>query len=302
MVTCRAIQSRLDAYVDGELPINIQLDANCHLDLCPSCSARVRFERVFHRWVKNATKGDAGRSRALERKLRNALIAARACNEPSCLSGASVPEPERLRFTHWPIKLPIAVIAVVAVCWVGQGASQALPTIRRSADPSLSQLDSFLDMMTERHIEERPRRLPNQPAQLSVETRLIAPFALPPMQDVRTFRAPSSTVGKPASSAWPSGLVGVSAPYIISGHRVTFFTYQAQLEPLRARLDGRVIDGQVVYVGVSRGYSVATVEAGPTGFAMTSDLPPVQNARIILSAVSNSGRIGPIVCGGSGRR
>ena len=108
------------------------------------------------------------------------------------------------------------------------------------------------------------------------------------MQDVRTFRIRQSPTGNRTSSAWPTALIGVSAPYTISGHRVTFFTYRAQVEPLRARLDGRVIDGQVVYVGMSRGYSIATVEAGPIGFAMTSDFPPGQNAKVILSAVSNS--------------
>ncbi len=320
MVTCRAIQSRLDAYLDGELPLNFLLDADCHLALCPSCTARVRFERAFHHWIKNVTRRDTAPSRALERRIRKALIVERTYNRPSCLSVATrvgtatnvtgsnrekshpVVRNQALRNgpnhavwsalwgpKSWRLALPIAAITLI-LCWVAKRTPDALPSMSRSADLSLSELDRFLDMMIQRHIEKRPQYQPYQLAQLSEATSLIPPFSLPPMQDVRTLHTPQRADSSPVSSAWLAALVGVSSPYTISGHRVTFFTYWAQVEPLRARLDGHVIDGQVVYIGMNRGYSIATVETGPIGFAMTSDFSPIQNAKIILSAVSSSER------------
>ena len=321
MVTCRAIQSQLDAYLDGELPLNLLLDADCHLAVCPRCTARVRFERAFHHWIKNVKKCDAAPSRAIERRIRNALIEERTYNWPSCLSVATrigtatnVTEGNRAKSHQalcneaprsgtdravcstlwgpksWRPALPIAAIVLVALCWAAKRTPDTLPGIQRPADLSLSQLDNFLDLMMERHIEKRPQQLPYQPAELATATSLIPPFSLPPMQDLRSLHAPQRSDGSPLSSAWPAALIGVSSPYSIDGHRVTFFAYQAQAAPLRARLVGRVIDGQVVYFGMNQGYSIAAVEAGPIGFAMTSDFPPIQNAKIILSAVSSSER------------
>ena len=315
MVTCRAILSRLDVYLDGELPSNFLLDADCHLALCPLCAARVRFERAFRGWIKDVMKRDAAPSKALERRVLKALIVERTYNVATQVGAAiNVVKKNRAKSSltlrnlalgvgvkratwsanwgldSWQLILPIAAIALVALCWAAKGTPDALPAISRSADLSLSQLDNFLDTLMDRHIEKNPHHLSNQPARLSVETSLLPPFALPPMQDVRTLHTLQRTAGSPASSAWPAALVGVSSPYTIKGHRVTFFTYRAQSAPLRARLAGRVIDGQVVYVGMNQGYSIATVEAGPVGFAITSDFSPIQNAKIILSAVAASER------------
>ena len=266
-------------------------------------------------------KRDAAPSKALERRVLKALIVERTYNMSSYFNvatqvGTAINVVERNRakssltlrnlalgvgvkratwsanwdLDSWQLILPIAAIALVALCWAAKGTPDALPAISRSADLSLSQLDNFLETLMERHIEKNPHHLANQPARLSVETSLLPPFALPPMQDVRTLHTLQRTAGSPASSAWTAALVGVSSPYTIKGHRVTFFTYRAQSVPLRARLAGRVIDGQVVYVGMNQGYSIATVESGPIGFAITSDFSPIQNARIILSAVAGSER------------
>ena len=143
MVNCRAIQSRLDAYLDGELPLDFLLDADCHLALCAGCSARVRFERAFHSWIKKAAKSDSAPSRALQRRIRRALIAERTCNWLPGLSVANgartegnrvkchqaphnqAPKngpsysdrPKQIGPTNWRINLPIAVVALAALCW-----------------------------------------------------------------------------------------------------------------------------------------------------------------------------------------
>jgi hypothetical protein len=70
----------------------------------------------------------------------------------------------------------------------------------------------------------------------------------------------------------------------VRGHRVTFFAYQATAAPLRARLEGYSMRGRVVYAGKRQGYSVATVEEGPVGYAMTSDLTPQESADVIAAA------------------
>jgi hypothetical protein len=184
------------------------------------------------------------------------------------------------------VALPFAAIALVAVCWGLKMKLIALPTKSIASDLSPSQLDNILDLMTERHSERRPQRVPYQSVQISVETALFPPFTLPPMQDERSLYSRHTA----NSSFWTSSLVGQSAPYTINGHPATFFMYRTKIAPLRARLDGRILNGQVVYVGMHQGYSIATVEIGPIGYAMASDLSPAQNAQIMLSAVSNSSR------------
>jgi hypothetical protein len=160
-------------------------------------------------------------------------------------------------------------------------------TTPHSSDLSLSQLDAFLDVMIERH-NEWPHRGIYQPIRVPLETALVPPFPLPPMQDVQGLRTSRRWASAPSLSAWPAALLGESASCIINGHRAIFFAYRARTAPLRARLEGRLLDGQVVYVGMHKGYSIATVEAGAIGFAMTSDLSLIQNASLILSAVSIS--------------
>ena len=310
--------SRLDAYVDGELPLEFLLDADCHLARCESCTARVRFEKAFHSWIRIAAKCEKAPLMALQRRIRRALIAELKFNEPSCVNRNIAIDlvgnetkcnrmmarerlrtrpvtarpnimawPAHWRLPDWRVTSSIAIIAAVAVCWGARKAPEAWAPASISSDLSMSQLDRFLDLMTERHSEKRPRPVPYQPIRVSVETTLVPPFSLPPMQDVRTFPARRRTDGPKVRSDSPTVLIGESAPYVINGHRVTFFTYRAQTAPLRALLDGQLIDGHVVYIGTHRGYSIASIEAGPIGFAITSDLPPVQNGRVILSAVTS---------------
>ncbi len=315
MISCHTLSSHLEAYVDGELPLSFLLDADCHLALCRDCAARVRFERTFHACIKNATRGDAPPPQALERRIRKAVFEKRAHNiplwrgfsttahpiaptvPPTSRPGASMvnlrPKPwhEHWRPSSWRVALPAAAVAIVAICWGSKRELVTLPPQSVASDLSLSQLDNILDLMTERHSERRPESEQYQSIRVSVETALVPPFSLPPMQVASSLHS-HSTARAAAFSAWHSPLVGQSAPYTINGHHATFFMYHTQTAPLRARLEGRILDGQVVYVGKRQGYSIATIESGPIGYAMTSDLSLTQNAQIIISAVSSSSRHG----------
>ena len=124
-----------------------------------------------------------------------------------------------------------------------------------------------------------------QSIRFSHEEMLDPPFQLPPFQDVRSLEGHPFAIRMPATNVWLSALRGASSAYQIRGHRVTFFAYEAAAAPLRARLEGHPLRGHIVYVGKRQGYSVATVEEGAVGYAMTSDFPTLESAELIASAI-----------------
>ena len=313
MVTCYVVLSRIEAYLDGELPLGFLLDADCHLTQCRSCRMRVEFERALHAHIRNAMKVPGVPSRVFDRRIREALIANHASSAstyygttrggysattpdrrvPACASPPSRSTSRRSNLMsssvrwpvlNWRLTLPGATV-LVAVCWRATMVSGESLPMSPSSDLRLSQLDDFLDAIVKRHLDKTSQGQPNRPVRVVLNTSLTPPFPLPPMQNVRGLRAPP---GSSESRAWSTAFVGESASYSIEGHYVTFFAYRAHTVPLRARLGAQLVSGQVVYTGIRRGYSIAAVESGPIGYAMTSDFTPAQNARIILSAVTSS--------------
>jgi hypothetical protein len=320
MVTCHAILSRLEAYVDGELQPDLMLDVDCHLEHCRGCTARVLFERAFRASVRNATKRARTPTNALNRRIRKALIAERTMIGPTCFSatlhsdsvantrnnrhpksGRAMSDPtprivaNRLgapaqwQLSSWHLALPIAAIVLMVLRCGAEKTPDYLVTPATSSDLRLSQLDSMLDLMMEHHQSTWSQSAFRAPVRVSMEASLAQPFPLPPMNGIQSLRLRQRETGSPTLSPWPVALLGQSAHYVVDGHRVTFFMYRAQTAPLRARLEGRDIDGHVVYVGTHRGYSIATIETGPVGRAMISDFSSTQSAKLILSAVSNIG-------------
>ena len=311
MTTCRDISSWMETYVDGELPIDRSVDTECHVAQCPGCAERLRFERAFRNSVKRVVQEQSQPTLSFAQRMERALVAERAlsrvyaCTPTSSVHHASgssmrgqavrralegrakdrtVKRPAATDVAagtwgtlRWRTLLPIAAAAAGAILWAGLQNQQQLPMALGSTNNSdlrLSQLDNYLDVMVSRHRgSSHPRSI-----QFSHEDMLDPPFQLPPFQDVRV--ANEDPYSQPLSA-----LRGASSAYQVKGHRVTFFAYEAGAAPLRARLEGHPLRGHVVYVGRRQGYSVATVEEGPVGYAMTSDLPPLENAELIASAI-----------------
>ncbi len=320
MTTCREFSAWVDTFVDGELPLDHAVDAECHVAQCQSCAERVRFERAFRSSVRQAVQNHSKPSLSLERRLERALIAERtssrvfACTPTSSVDHVSAlqehfqADRQQVRAStkkrgasrpfaadfvsnswgtlRWRTLLPVAAVAAGAILWAGVQNQRQSPNAWKSAGTSdlrLSELDSYLDVMVDRHRGPPPQ--PVQSIQFSHEEMLDPPFQLPPFQDVRSLEGHPLAMRMPATNVWLSALRGASSAYQIRGHRVTFFAYEAAAAPLRARLEGHPLRGHIVYVGRRQGYSVATVEEGAVGYAMTSDLPPLEGAELIASAI-----------------
>ena len=325
MTNCREFCASLDAFVDGELAVERAVDAECHMSKCPKCAQRVRFERAFRLSIKHVGQERVDTSAALQQRMANAIIAERAkqsahaCTSTTSAAYANVPLSRSVALTghdclwnvehsthqqvsivtangssdssvqhkgmmRWRTLLPLAAVAAGAILYAGAHnqtpVSQSWNQVKTS-DLKLSELDSYLDLMVSRHLAGKK---PRQTMLLSNEERLEPPFQLPPIQDVRMaifgedVRRPNS--GSPV-------FCGSSSVYQVRGHRVTFCAYEAAAAPLRARLEGYSLRGHVVYAGRRQGYSVATVEDGPVGYAMTSDLSPLESADVIAAAVES---------------
>ena len=319
MTTCRDVSSWIDTYVDGELPVERAVDTECHVAQCPSCAERLRFERAYRNSVKRVVQDQSHPSLAFTQRMERALIAESAlnrvyaCTPTASVNHASGPsaqgqarrQPVEVTAKHrgakrqnattiaantwgtlrWRTLLPIAAAAAGAIFWAGFQNQRQIPMALGSTNNSdlrLSELDSYLDVMVNRH---RGSSSQTRSIQFSHEDMLDPPFQLPLFQDVRNLDGSPFAIRMHATSGWLSALRGASSAYQIKGHRVTFFAYEAGPAPLRARLEGHPLRGHVVYVGKRQGYSVATVEEGPVGYAMTSDLPPLESAELIASAI-----------------
>ncbi len=321
MTTCREVGAWIDTLVDGELSLDHAVDAECHVVQCRCCAERLRFERAFRTSVKQVGRDHSQPSLTLEQRLEKVLIAERsanrgyACTSTSNLNHASISKEYGLLSRRhvgfsakglsarrpaatnivssswgslrWRTLLPVAAVAAGAILWAGfSNQPQDLKDrkVASDSDLRLSQLDSYLDLMVDRHRGSRPQ-VQSIKFSNSNEERLDPPFQLPPLQDVRNLEARQLPYRMPATSLWLSALRGASSSYQIRGHRVTFFAYETAAAPLRARLEGRPLRDHVVYIGKRQGYSVATVEEGPVGYAITSDLPPLEGAELIASAI-----------------
>ncbi len=320
MTTCSEVKSWIETFADGELPLEHAVNAECHLAQCHCCAERLRFERAFRKSMQHAVQSDSKPSRAFEQRMQRVLIAERAtsrvyaCTQTSGTYSAcnsqqlTVPNRRQVDFLaknrklnrpaatdtlssswgtlRWRTLLPMAAVAAGAILWAGVRNQQQMPSGFNGASASdlrLSELDSYLDLMVNSH--RTPPRQQAQSIQFAHEDLLDPPFQLPPFQDVRSLGGRPLAVQMPATNVWLSALRGASSAYQIRGHRVTFFAYEAATAPLRARLEGHPLRGHIVYVGKRQGYSVATVEEGPVGYAMTSDLPPLESAELIASAI-----------------
>ena len=326
MSNCREFCASLDAFVDGELAVERAVDAECHMSKCPKCAQRVRFERAFRLSIKHVEQERADTSPALQQRMMNAIIAERAkqsayaCTSTTSTANATAPlsrstalasqnSPWNVEHsTHpqvsivtvasasdssvqhkgtmrWRTLLPLAAVAASAILYaeahnqtpVSQSWNQV-----KSSDLKLSELDSYLDLMVSRHLAAKK---PRQPMLFPYEERLEPPFQLPPIQDVRMANSGGDAVQRPNSGT--PVFCGSSSVYQVRGHRVTFCAYETVAAPLRARLEGYSLRGHVIYAGRRQGYSVATVEDGPVGYAMTSDLSPLESADVIAAAVES---------------
>lgn len=315
MTSCREVSSWIDTLVDGELPIDRAVDAESHIAQCSSCAERLRFERAFRVSLKHSVRSDGVASQSLRERLERAMIVERessrvyACTpatraneamlapaQSSSTSKRSVVQvrgkPKKREIAAdvtspgwgplgWRSLLPVAAAAAGAILWAGIQNNTQIPAARNSAaDMRLSELDGYLEAMVKRHRAASARA---QAIRFAPAERLDPPFQLPPIEDmpqVRAFPMPMPTVNDSLAA-----LRGASSAYQVKGHRVTFFAYETGMAPLRARLEARSLKGHVVFVGQRQGYSVATVEEGPVGYAMTSDLPPGESAELIAAAI-----------------
>jgi hypothetical protein len=304
MIACREFCATLETFVDGELPVERAVDAECHISTCRHCAERVRFERALRSSIKQVVRQEVGSTAELQQRLARVLVAERtrhslqACTslnvDGSTLAAQRHPDrparrirrslelssrqnfPQSRGSMQWRTLLPLAAVAAGAILYAGiQKAPATKTSYARTSDVKLSELDSYLDLMVSRHQAARHQV---QPIQFSHEERLEPPFQLPPIQDIRTVEYLNSA---------PPVFRGTSSAYQVRGHRVTFFAYEATAAPLRARLEGYSLRGRVVYAGKRQGYSVATVEEGPVGYAMASDFTPQESAEVIASAVES---------------
>ena len=274
MSSCRRIAAYLDAFVDGELSTEQMLEVEAHLADCQTCAARIRYQRAVQTSVRQAVRTAVSPSDAFRARVAAALSAERVRE-----SGVGMPEPSRM--LSWRSIVPLAAAAAVALLWAASlnPPDRGSQSAQQVTADSIPVVDRLLDEFVDNHVQPPQPEVVEEAALQRLEPRVGVPVRAP---SFRRF-----------GGQWEGGgVVWVNAShsraatlrYVVDGHRVTVYVYDAARIPLRVRLEPRVVGDVPVYVGTRRGYSIAAAERRGVGYAVATDLDDRESAELVAAS------------------
>ncbi|MBN1606861.1 MAG: zf-HC2 domain-containing protein [Polyangiaceae bacterium] len=294
MTQCLAAASYLEAFVDGELPPEKLAEIETHLARCPTCSARVSFERAVRVSTQRAVRTADVPSAAFRDRIARMIEAERerarsraAVGSAADSSVADTVRGDTSGIMPWRTILTLAAAAALVI-WGGwrsvagsQWAAQA-PVQASSSQANISTstdtLDQLIDEFVDYHSQPRAPQItePSQVTTLEPEVGLPVRL-LPTLQDYGARWQGGGVVWVKRDSS------AASLQYSLNGHRITVYVYNSARFPLRARLEPRVVRNVPVFVGTRRGYSIAATERGGVGYALATDLGDAESAELVAT-------------------
>ena len=284
MSECRKVQPVVDAFVDGELSTERVLRTEEHLSRCGTCHERVLLSQAIHVSTRRAVHGSVQVSANFEQRVRAALAAERAREEAIDLDEARRRQAERGKPLPWRTVVPVAAAAAIALAFASnktesKRALAQTSTHPASAQASMANEEQLVEELVRLHASSPPPEVtePNLMSQLERQTGL--PVRLQP--ELNRYGA-----------HWHGGAVvpvkdqpAASLFYRLDGHRLTVYVFDAERVPLRHTrvLEPRVVKNRAVFVGTKRGYSVAAIEHRGVGYAIATDLEPLESAELVAS-------------------
>ncbi|MCA9609848.1 MAG: zf-HC2 domain-containing protein [Myxococcales bacterium] len=287
MIRCEVLRRHADAFVDGELDPDTQIEFEQHLTECGPCRVHMSFNRSFKRSVKEACV-EAPAPSALADRLRAALDAedARrdAASDPSAPVGATPTPTPPLGVTGirlLPMRARYAVPAAAAAVALAVIAAHESPDAEGSNGVAVSTAgagSSIFEDIVRRHAHEHPAEVEGEPTQIASWFRdklefQVRPVAFPE-QDVRLVGARISNVSDREAAAFY---------YSVRGRRVTVMVFEPPAELDRVAQHTRV-RGRGIYYGQAHGYTVPVVQHGGLSYAFTGDLDSRSLMRLAASA------------------
>lgn len=284
MTGCRRIQPLLEVHVDGELSPEKALEVEQHLAECSVCPERLRLMWSVKQSTRHVVQSSAEARPAAELSVLRDRIAQAMAKERERERQNQLPA----RPLSWRGMAPLAAAAGIALALgvLGQGQNQskspgvAASNGSRGADAvgvDTQSIEELIDQLLEHHVKPPATQVVTEPDLLQgFEPEVGVPVHLPSL--------------KQYGAHWVGGRVvpvrnrhAASLRYKVHGHNVTLYVYDSHRFPLRVELEPRVVDNEPVYVGTRRGYSIAAVEQRGLGYAVATDLAPLESAEIVAS-------------------
>ncbi len=261
-VSCEQATRWTDAWIDGELDPSAALLIEDHMAGCGCCRAEADMIRKLKRGL-GALREDCAPT-ALRYRITAALD---ACDREQEAERASVVRKKHAR------NFALAGAALAGVV-MANGFKQ-----RAAVPVTAAGMLPVVEDIANRHARELPVEVTNSdPAAVSQWFRGKLDIPVRPV----TFRGSQARlVGARISNV--QNQMAAALYYDVDGRRMTVFVFDHTLMP-RTVESTAMVQGRPVYVTSSHGYTVTFTEQQGIGYAIASDLPPQECARIVARA------------------
>ena len=265
-IGCEQAARWTDPWLDGELDPSAAMRIEEHIAECPACRAEADMVRSLKRSLAGLREGPA--SPALRRKV---LAALDAHDDAQDVERAAVARRRHGR------NFALAGAALAGVV-LAQGLKLRAGA-PGAASPAMAGMLPVVEDVAERHARELPLEVSNSdPAAVSQWFRGKLDIPVRPMlfrgREARLLGARLSDVQNQMAAA---------LSYDVDGRRMTVFVFDGARMP-RTGASAVMVQGRPVYTTSAHGYTVALTEQQGIGYAIASDLPPQECARIVSHA------------------
>ena len=282
MDDCSRFSHSMDPLVDGELDPCHAMDVESHVAACTCCAERVALAQATRVSLKR-TCGAVRAPDALRARLGGAMARERDnAAEISAAQAVMTPKLIRLRYAVGLAAAAGVVFSMAMSRYKSPAmADGTLPTSTSAvvADQGFDLLDDLVSL----HANPLPPETTNPDTLRNWDPFVGVPVRRPSFQPFEARFNGARVLSIPAGDRRAAML-----QYTVhGGHRITVYVFNPRTVPVEAmRLDRRLVGQRSVYVGSSRGYSVAAAKHSGVGYAIASDLDPDESARMVLAALN----------------
>jgi len=282
-MSCDDLKKALLAYVDGELDASHVLTVETHLVSCSECAERVALSRAMKRALRTTSQADTAPASLRARIARSAASTSGA----HAASAASdlIPFDRPRVAPSWRSALPWAAAAALAIGIgggaraLGEGGGSSSSNARsRATTASMNPQGAHIAILDD-FAEHHARPLPPEEIDPVRISSVFSPIVGVPVRPVR-FASPRGGVYRFAGARMMTVHDEAAATlfYDMSGTRVTVFVFDPNRISIRSSccLSPKIVkihdEERTVYVGRSKGYSLAVNERDGVGYAVSADI------------------------------
>jgi anti-sigma factor RsiW len=275
-MSCEDLRSRLETFLDGELPSHQTLELQVHLDACSDCAESVAFSQAIRQSARHLVQRDAVVSDPFRAQLAHALRAeARGIQtqRKRTRTRRNLAQAARLGFGT-------LAAAAVAMLWLSRdppSSAENESAARNKLFTASLDPDELLDRLIDYHTAP--------PTPQVTEATLV-----PELERDVGVKVPLPNSLAQYGAEWEGGSVvrmrrNQTAAYLryrtADAHNVTVYVYNASRMPLHAGLKPRMFREEAVYEGYRRGYAIAAQLRHGVGYAVASDLDEPLSAELV---------------------